>query len=98
MIRILALVLLAAALLPGASMADIPDGSSARITAVPGAGLLRIANDKRSYTLPVARIVGIQEKSNGFTLWFEGPDGVQQRDFVLPLSEFLALIQSAATR
>ena len=98
MLRLAILGFLTASCLSAAATADIPDGSSAVISAVPGTGLLRISNDKRTYTLPVARIVGMQDKSNGLTLWFEAAGGIEQRDFILPMPQLLALIKEAQVR
>jgi hypothetical protein len=91
-----ALVLALALAAPGnAAVNDIPDGSTATITPLPGLAMLRIAQARRVYTLPVTRIVGIQDKPAGCILWIEGPSGVQQLDYVLSGEQMLTLVRAA---
>ena len=78
-----------------AAVNDIPDGATATITPLPGLAMLRLSNDRRAYTVPISRIVGLQDKPAGCILWIEGPSGIQQLDFVITGEQLLAHIRAA---
>jgi hypothetical protein len=75
--------------------ADIPDGSSATLSAVPGTGCIKIASGDRAYYLPLHEIVGIQAKSNGCAVTMHTDKGVETRDYLISADDFIALMRSA---
>jgi hypothetical protein len=90
---ILTAVLALAAPLLGA---DIPDGSSATLTAVAGTGCIKIANGDRVYYLPTHEVVGVQAKSNGCSITMRTDKGTETRDFTtISADDFVALIKAA---
>jgi hypothetical protein len=87
---------LAAALAAPLAAADIPDGSSATLTAVGGTGCIKIANGERVYYLPIHEVVGVQSKSNGCSVTMRTDKGVETRDFTtISADDFIQLMRLA---
>jgi hypothetical protein len=82
----------------GLPAADIPDGSSATITAMQGYGALKIAAGTRVYYLPLHEIVGVQAKSNGCSVTMRTDKGVETRDFTISAEELMDLVRLATVK
>jgi hypothetical protein len=95
-IPILAIVLALTAGGMRLAAADIPDGSTATVQAMPGTGMLRIGGpDNRAYFLPIHQIIGVQSKPNGCTVTMHTEQGDQAHDYLIPADALVAMIRAS---